>query len=193
MKIDKNEEKRLKQLIKEQAMNYGFQLSSNSIYKSDEKCFYCANYVIVEKRKLVYRIGVKKKIYDDLFWIIMDMMDNLEKDESVRAKGAFVAPLIELDHGTIEFEGDIEDVVSVIIKTIVREIESSMSIIGDVNYYVLHDMKQLYGADVLRSLALIDNGNVDLAKTIAEEHRGKSGFVNEGRDFFARLIDYYQK
>lgn len=193
MKIDKEKEKKLRQHMKAYAIHYGFHVSSNSIYKSDATSFYCGNYVVVEKRKIVYRIGMKKMAYDNLFWSIMDMTENLKKKESIRVNGAFVAPLIELNNGTIEFDEDIESVAHSFIKTIVEEVDAFKNRNEDINTIVLQNTKQFYGADVLRSLALIDKGDIDSAKRLAEEHIGKSGFVNEGKDYFSRLVDFYKE
>ena len=192
MKIDKSAEKELVKLIKKMAKEQGYNAVSNSLYKVKEDIFYCSHFVIVTRQKLVYRIGLKKISYDDLFWNIMDMPENSKQKLSLRATGAFAVPLIETASGTIEFEGDVNVISSVYCDLIKKSEETCSGWVTDVNSFVLGQLDQTYGANVLRSLAYLDRGDKEKAREIAVANIGKSGFVNEGKDYFERLAEKYK-
>ena len=191
MKIDKSVEKELVMLIKKLVKEQGYDAVSKSFYKAKDDIFYCSHYVIVTRQKLVYRIGLKKISYDDLFWNIMDMPENSKQKLSLRATGAFVVPLIEIASGTIEFESDIIEIASIYCNLIKKSEETCSGLVTDVNSFVLEHLDQTYRADVLQSLAYLDKGDKEKARAIAVANIGKSGFVNAGKDYFERLAEKY--
>ena len=58
--------------------------------------------------------------------------------------------------------------------------------------FLFGQLYRTYGANVLRSLAYLDRGEKDTAREFAVANIGKSGFVNEGKDYFKRLAEKYK-
>lgn len=119
------------------------------------------------------------------------MPENSKQKLSLRATGAFAVPLIEIASGTIEFESDVFEISSMYCNLIKRSEETCSGLVTDVNSFVLGHLNQTYGANVLQSLAYLDSGDKEKARAIAIANIGKSGFVNEGKDYFERLAEKY--
>mgnify|MGYP006397172561 CR=1 FL=1 len=135
MKINKQDQKHMLQQIKDISKREGFRSNGNSIYKVIDDNFVHADYLIVESKKIVYRIYIKKYSYDKIFWSILKMDDNLKKNDSLRAIGAFKAPSILIKNGEFEFCNDVEELPERILNEI-KTVISSFLVEQDINKYV---------------------------------------------------------
>lgn len=76
MKINKEQQKILIQKIKMIAKKEGYKVRDQFIFKKIGDNFVNMTYIFIENAKVVFDIGIKKYIYDDIFWEIMDMSEN---------------------------------------------------------------------------------------------------------------------
>lgn len=79
MKLDKNQQKQLINLIYTSSNRRGYKSKKNTIYKVNSNAFIHCDFLIVNSQKLVYRVYIKNYDYDDIFWRIMKMSDNSKK------------------------------------------------------------------------------------------------------------------
>lgn len=189
MKINKEMQKQLMQQIKLHADNKGYKIRSNSLYKLKGDNFIHSDYLIVESKKIIFRIYIKKYSYDNIFWDTMHMNDNKKKNNSLRAIGAFKSPSILIKKSEYEL---IEDVVN-LANQFIEEVEvASANFLAnnEINMYVLNHEE---GQDnkILKCLAYLDMKQYAQANEVAKEalrvgDRGR--FENEGNGFFEWLL-----
>lgn len=96
--MDKNQketEKAILAHLKKESKKQQFKVISNCLYKADNDYFthavYWSHYE-EDQWTLVLRMNTKAYTYDDLFWEIFEMPENINAKESLRANGAFVCP-----------------------------------------------------------------------------------------------------
>lgn len=189
MKISKEMQKQLMQQIKLHADNKGYKIKSNSLYQLKGDKFIHSDYLIVESKKNIFRIYIKKYLYDNIFWDTIHMNDNKKKNDSLRAIGAFKAPSILIKKGEYELSEEIVSLANQFIDEV--EVASANFIANnEINMYVL---KHENGQDnkILKCLAYIDMKQYVQANEVARESlevadRGK--FENEGNSFFEWLL-----
>ena len=68
MKLDKNQQKQLINLIYTSSNRRGYKSKKNTIYKVNSNAFIHCDFLIVNSQKLVYRVYIKNYDYDDIFW-----------------------------------------------------------------------------------------------------------------------------
>ncbi len=194
MKNDKQSQKQFVQQVKEKALNVGYKVSSNSIYKIVGENFVHADYAIVDSKKIVYRLYVKKYSYDNIFWDVMQMEENLKKRDSLRAIGAFKSPSILIKNGEIRFTEDLEKFAEEFI-VLITEVSNSFVKEYQLNEYVI-SQTGFQDEEIMKCLAHIDRNALQEAKRIAcdELSKGNKGrFENEGKGFFELILEYFEK
>ncbi|MCM1553034.1 MAG: hypothetical protein NC092_10115 [Butyrivibrio sp.] len=75
MKLSKEEQRLLLQKIKAAAKKDKYKVCAQSIFKRVGENFVSMPFVFVDRTKVVYYIGIKKYIYDDIFWEIINMSE----------------------------------------------------------------------------------------------------------------------
>lgn len=191
MKIVKELQKNCILLIKEKAVTEGYKTIQNTIYKVDGEYVVFVDYLIVNSKELVYRINVKKKSYDNIFWLVMGMENNIKKGDALRVNGAFAAPAVLISKGSIELIKDIDSVVDSFLQIIKRKLED-FDYVNEIQKCIFSD-EAILDADILRCLEYIDTGLLSKAKDVAREkvQQGETGrFENEGKGFFERVLLY---
>ncbi len=188
MKINKDIEKQLIQQIKLYAQNKKYRIKSNSLYQLKGNNFIHIDYLIVESKKIVFRIYAKKYSYDNIFWHTM-RINNKKINDSLRAVGAFKAPSILIKKGEYELS---EDIVSLANKFIEEVEVSSDNFLenNEINIYVINN-KNGQDNKILKCLAYLDMKQYEQANEVAIEalkagDRGR--FENEGNSFFEWLL-----
>lgn len=182
-------QKQLIQQIKLCANNKGFGIKRNSLYQLKGENFIHSDYLIVESKKIIFRIYMKKYSYDNIFWDIMHMNDNKRRNDSLRAIGAFKAPSILIKKGEYELSEDVADLAHQFIEEV--EVASANFLASnEVNMYVLN---QEEGQDykILKCLAYLDMKQYVQANEIARaalEVGDRGRFENEGNSFFENLL-----
>ncbi len=191
MKIEKQQQKQLIQFIKEIANDMGFEVKENSMYKKIEENFLHTDFLIVNSEKMVYRTYVKKYSYDDIFWKIMNMQENIKKKDSLRAIGAYKSPSILIEKGEILLNDEIAKLAQDFVSH-TCDISNKFIKNYQLNDYIVTKTDLLWG-EILKCIAYIDMGILIEAENIAknEIEKGEKGaFVNEGKGFYEWVIEY---
>lgn len=92
--INKAVQNTIKQVIKKKSCK----IASNCIYEKIKDYFVHAVFFIRftnNQYLLTIRMNIKLYYYDDIFWKVIDMKDNIHQKDSLRANGAYVAPSIQ--------------------------------------------------------------------------------------------------
>ena len=181
-----------------------FKVLSNCVYKVAGDYF--ANDVFwvqcnEDKWTLILRMNIKAYNYDNLFWEIYEMPENINAKESLRDNEAFVCPpfqWIEKSYGVSTLElmhinianaiNDFQNEINKLIKVIKLEC-------GDFNSFVL-SQKNILDEKLLKMIANISENEYSVAKEIACAEIGKGqrgGYRNKGKDIYEYIIEYCNK
>jgi hypothetical protein len=191
VKINKQVQKQFLQQIKDVSIREGFKTNSGSIYKLIGDNFAHVDYLIVESKKIVFRIYVKKYSYDKIFWTILKMDENLKKKDSLRAVGAFRAPSVLIKKGEYDFLEDVFELPERFVSE-VKAVINSFLVDQEINKYIITH-ENLHDNMILKCLAYIDADESSKALLIARkelENGNKGRFENEGKGFFEWLLEY---
>lgn len=193
-------EKDIQKTIKRQGVLKSLKMISNCVYCKMEEFFIYAVYFVQLKNKgyeLVLRINIKPYVYDDLFWELLNMADNNQKD-SLRANGAFACPSLELKEIAYEIVSldSLEELVSNAMLEFKRETELFINQVhkeyGDFNSYIL-EQSGILDERLLKMLAYICNENYSDAMKLATseiELGNRGGYSNEGKDIYKHILNY---
>lgn len=129
------------------------------------------------------------------------MKENFAQKDSFRAKGAFVAPAIEIYQKTYVIP-EVSDVKH-ICECVIRELENQSSdfieqikkIYGDFDSFAVKQTG-IYHGELIKMLAYIHAGNLVAAKKLAEYELlqgNSSGFKNKGMDIYEYIVRYCKK
>lgn len=189
MKLDKNQQKELVNIIRAYAKKNGYKTRSNSIYCIKENAFVHCDYLIINSEKIIYRIYVKEYEYDNIFWEVMQMKENANQNNSLRACGAFKAPSILLKKGEIEltynYEHQAEDFVKLIDECSCDFIKKY-----DIDEYIINNDVGIDN-EILKCLALFHLNKNEEALRIAKDsidNGNKGNYENEGKAFFEWVL-----
>jgi|BioPla2DNA2_1021312.scaffolds.fasta_scaffold119703_1 hypothetical protein len=193
-------EKDIQKTIKRQGVLKSLKMISNCVYCKMEEFFIYAVYFVQLKNKgyeLVLRINIKPYVYDDLFWELLNMADNNQKD-SLRANGAFACPSLELKEIAYEIVSldSLEELVSNAMLEFKRETELFINQVhkeyGDFNSYIL-EQSGILDERLLKMLAYICHENYSDAMKLATseiELGNRGGYSNEGKDIYKHILNY---
>lgn len=202
--IDREIEKMIMTNIKQEAKKQKFKVISNCIYKVVGEYFVYAVFwlqCIEDKWTLFLRMNIKSYNYDNLFWEIFEMPENINAKESLRANGAFAFPSYQWIEKTYEvstlesMQIDIANAINDYQYEVNKLIELIKLEFGDFNSFIL-SQKNIIDENLLKMLANISKDNYSVAKEIAcaEIIMGKrGGFRNKGKDIYEYIIQYCNK
>lgn len=185
MKLDKNQQKKLIDAIYISSNVREYKTKKNTIYRVIDKAFIHCDFLIVNSQKLVYRIYIKNYDYDDIFWEIMQMSSNSNKNDSLRAIGAFKAPSVLLKKGEVDLTEKYEEQAEYLVE-LVDECSHNFMEKYDIDEYVIV-YEDGMDKEVLKCLAYIHMNNIEQAVKIATNsiNDGNRGnYVNCGKAFF---------
>lgn len=201
---NQEEEKSIMTNIKQEAKKQNFKVISNCIYKVEGDYFAYAVFWVQcneDKWTLFLRMNIKAYTYDNLFWEIFEMPENINAKESLRANGAFVCPpfqWIEKSYEVSTLELMQKDIARAI-NDFQNEINKIVEVIkldsGDFNSFIL-SQKNILDEKLLKMIANISNNNYSVAKEIAYAEIGKGqrgGYRNKGKDIYEYIIEYCNK
>lgn len=191
MKIDKQMQKKCISAIKEIAVKDGYKKIQNTIYKVENENIISVDFLIVNSERLIYKITAKKQSFDEIFWKIMRMEENINERFSLRINGAFVAPTVLFYEGDMELSENLDLIAEEFLKKVNKEINLFLET-NNLEEYIFSD-NIVIDKNILRCLSYIDSGLLSEAKKLAEEQllSGNTGrFVNEGRGFFELVLLY---
>ncbi len=192
MKVDKSVQKSCIVLIKEMAKKNGYKSVQSTVYKVDGSNIIFTDYLIVNSDSLVYRTNIKKSSYDEIFWKVLKMEDNISKGDSLKVVGAFAAPSILISRGKINLSNDINEVALEFWQTLFSDVDNFCRN-STVEEHVTSHEKEM-DMKILQCLEYIESKQIGKAIDIAKSQvvlgdRGR--FVNEGKGFFELLISRY--
>lgn len=189
MKIDKNQQKELLNIIRADVRKSGFKIRSNTIYVVKQDGFIHCNFLVVESKKIIYQIYIKDYSYDDIFWNIMHMSENTKKGDSLRACGAFKAPSILIEKGEVELTDQFKELSGFLIEKI-DKCSDEFLLNYNIDDYVIN-FEEGINKEILKCLAYIHMNCSDKAKDIAQNaiaNGNMGGYINEGKTFFEWMI-----
>lgn len=195
MELSKEQQRLLLQKIKAMAKKEEYKICDQFIFKKVDDNFVSMPFVFVDRRKIVYHIGIKKYIYDDIFWEIMNMSENSKERQSLRACGAFKSPYIVLEDDSMEFTEDLDDLAKRLVMRI-KEVVGDFLDRHTIAEYAIENAENIFNGDTLQCIVLVDMGEYERAKEIAKEavrNDEDGGFENLGRTFFQWLLHYLRK
>lgn len=183
-------EKEIHKRIKEQAKNFGYKFRSYSVFKKHGEYFISSNCFVCSLEKAIIHVSVKKLIYDDIFWDVMNMSSNKDQPLSLRAVGAFTAPDITVCRKEIPILSDIDAFVSSFYQLVIDE-STDFLLKNPLDDYIL-SQSDIPRGDTLKCLVYLSRN--DTAAAICEaknaiatgDHLG--GFENEGKGFFDWIL-----
>lgn len=187
--------------IKQEAKKQDFKVISNCIYKVVGDYFANAVFWVQcneNKRTLFLRMNIKAYSYDNLFWEIFEMPENLNAKESLRANGAYVCPPFQWIEKSYEISTselmhlDIAKAINDYQNEINKIVEVIKLECGDFNFFILSQEKIL-DEKLLKMIAYISKTDYSAAKELAcaEIEKGRrGGFKNKGKDIYEYIIEY---
>lgn len=189
MKLSKNQQKLLVNAIRAFLKEKGYKIKSNTIYTVQENAFIHCDFLIVNSQKMIYRIYIKDYEYDNIFWEIMQMKDNVNQNDSLRACGAFKAPSVLLKKGemnlTDRYGEQAEYLVELIDKCSHEFIDEY-----DIDEYII-DNENGMDKEILKCLAYLHMKKKEDAIKIAQKSinsGNKGNYENEGKAFFEWVL-----
>lgn len=189
MKLNKDQQKELFYTIRIKVEKAGYKLKSNTIYVVKKDCLIHCDFLVVDSKKIIYRIYIKAYSYDDIFWDILHMPDNSKKSDSLRACGAFKAPSVLIKKDEVELTDKYDELADFLIEEISKNSNEFLSNYN-VDDYVVNDEKGI-DKEILQCLAYIHMNCSDKAKEIAKNAicvGDKGRFENEDKGFFEWVI-----
>lgn len=118
MKLDKEQKKELRNLIVAYAKKLGYKARQNTIFRVKDAAMVYCDFLVVDSKKLIYRVSIKNYDYDDIFWKIMQMPSNSKEPDSLRAVGAFQAPTITVKTGQMELTDQYEEQAKILVELV---------------------------------------------------------------------------
>lgn len=193
MKINKQLRKEYVKRIQQKAKESGYKAPQYMFYKVKEDNLLYAYFAFTHYGDLGYRLEIKKMSFDNIFWTIMDMEDNIKRGNTLRVNGAFSAPGIFIAGDTIQLTDDIDGIVDSFVDKATGRFAGFLEENDIIDYIFSHE--QISDSETLKCLAYIDLGQISKALNLAEEQIEKGdrgGWVNEDKGFFERILLKYR-
>lgn len=199
MKFNVQERKAIEKEVQAILKGRGYKGRIGQMYRIDKEVYIEFGFFFPTNRIISFDTQVKKYSYDNIYWEIMNMIDNKKMPDSFRAWGAFTACSISIDEQEYMFidkENYIDDIIRIIERLEKRLNEFVAN--NDINEYILSHTDTWDGGDLnygndLKCLAYCDMREYEMAKKVAigELEKGRSGgFVNEGKNFYEWVVEY---
>ncbi|MGG0177578.1 hypothetical protein [Gottfriedia acidiceleris] len=145
--------------------------------------------------------NIKPFCYDDLFWEVFDMRENAKEPMSLRAIGAFVAPIYTInrikivENSLVNIEDDIRQTVIEFIETFTTFINSMENSVDNFNKFIIQQ-SDFYHEELMKILAYLQGGKYKNALNYAYEliSEGDTGpFINGNKGIYEYIVDYCEK
>lgn len=189
MKARRELENEIDKRIKGQAKKFGYKFRSPCAFAKQGEYFISSRCSVRTCEKAIAYVTVKKMVYDDVFWDVMDMPSNKEQPLSLRAVGAFTAPEITVCEREIPISSDLDAFVELYYKIVIEESTRFLQENPLDDYILTHDIK--YHGILLKCLVYLGRNETAAAvceakQAIASGDRG--GFENGGKNFFEWVL-----
>lgn len=200
-KIEKIQEKSMRELAKE----FGLKKRSICLFNKIGEFFvegvYSTNFTDDYEVSISIKCNIKPFCYDDLFWEVFDMRENTNEPMSLRAVGAFVAPIytikrIKIVENSLEnIEDDIRQTVIEFIETFRTFINSMENNVENFNKFIIQQ-SDFYHEELMIMLAYLQSGKYKNALNYAYEliSEGDTGpFINGNKGIYEYIVEYCDK
>lgn len=184
MKIDKQLRKEYVKRIQQKAKESGYKAPQYMFYKIQEDDLLYGFFTFVSSGELVYHLEAKKMSFDNIFWKIMDMEDNMKRSNTLRVNGAFVSPGVSISNGKIPLTEDIDGISNDFIDKATKDFAVFCENNDIIDY--IFSGKQVLALETLKCLAYIDSGQESKAVELATKQieKGDTGrFVSANKGF----------
>jgi hypothetical protein len=183
--------KEVQNIIKQVSKKKSCKIVSNCIYEKIYDYFvHGVIFVRFINNQYLLTVGMNIKLYnyDDIFWNVIDLKDNIHQKDSLRANGAFVAPSIQWKEKTYIIANTtcIEQICSNLVDDFKYEgrsfIEKIISEYNNFDSFALHQ-SGILDEKLIKILANINKKMYADAETIAQSelNQGHGGrFQNKG-------------
>lgn len=200
-KIIKDKEKQIKQLLKQYAKEYGYKISSNTVFKKNDNFFVHSVWFLRyadDTLNMVVWNYIKPYYYDNIFWEIFKMLDNINSKDSLRANGAFAFPSIKISEkyfeidNQIETEKHIQKLFEYITQVHNKAISSVDNNVTKFNHTIL-EQKGYLREELIKAIANIQLGDYKKALHIVEKeisYNKRGGFINNDKDIYCYIEEY---
>ena len=197
-------EKVITTTIKQEAKKQHFKVISNCIYKAVGDYFVNAVFWVEcneDKWSLFLRMNIKSYHYDNLFWEIFDMPENINMKESLRANGAYVCPFFQWNEKSYEIshlesmQMDIASAISEFQNEVNKFVEVIKSEYGNFDSFII-SQNNILDEELLKMIANISKGDMSVAYEMARaevEQGNRGGYRNKGKDIYEYIIEYCNK
>lgn len=203
MKITRKElNKNIKIAIKNQIKKYGYRTRGNVLYKKSDNYFISILLAAtgINNNLINIRGTIKPYFFDDIFWTVFEMQENINQPMGLRADGAFAVRGLQIcnQYKEVEDYSDVEEYVRKLLEECNAEIMKVINEVGDdfkkfINYSKDIEDPGLYEYVLSKMLLDIKEGNYlgarDLAIYELENHRN-GGFKNEGKYIYEYIVDF---
>lgn len=189
MKISKEQEKELCKAFKPVFRKHNYKTRLGRYFSKQGNSFIIVLMSIMKHEIIDYRIEIKEYVYDDIFWKIMQMPENSEEPDSLRAVGAFRAPSMLIKQGQLDITEKYEELAELFISDIEKSVQEFIEQYN-LDDYALNNAKG-WNNKTLRCLAYIHQGKIYEAKKLAQYYidcGDEGGFKNAGKFFFEWLL-----
>ena len=199
----KKYEQEIKLIVKPLLKKYGYKSYSNAYFFKKENDYFIHGLYDVRyldgRLELAFYGWLKKYSYDNLFWEIINMSDNVNTPDRFRANGAFVCPSYDIVIDAYEIDGSLS--VEELLDKMINSVEmKAYSIIekNDFLSYIEDNPPKIIdeGYKTLTIISYIESGKIKEAYHLAksEHERGViGGFINEEKTFNEWAMEYCLK
>lgn len=202
--MDKNSretEKAILASLRKKSKKQKFKVISNCLYKVENDYFIHAVYwshYEGNQWTLVLRMNIKAYKYDDLFWRVFEMPENIIAKESLRANGAFVCPSFNWAEKSYEINSlesmqkDVENAIDDFQLEIDQFKEKIKIEYDDFSSFIL-SQTDILDEMLLKMIAHIARKDYLNAKELAcaEIESGQiGGYKNKGKDIYEYIVEY---
>lgn len=203
MKITRKElDKNIKIAIKGEVKKYGYKTRGNVLYKKSDGYFISILLAAtgINNNLINVRGTVKPYFFDDIFWTVFQMQENLKQPMGLRADGAFSVRGLQIynQYKEVEDYNDVEGYVETLLEKCDAEIMKVINEVGDdfrkfIDYSKDVEDPGLYEYILSEMLLEIKEGNYLEARNLAinelKNHR-HGDFKNQGKYIYEYVIDF---
>ena len=203
MKITRKElDKNIKIALKSQVKKYRYKTRGNVLFKKSDDYFISILFAAtgVNNNLINVRGTVKPYFFDDIFWTVFQMQENLNQPMGLRADGAFAVrglqifnqyKEIEDYNGVEEYVGKLLDMCDVEIMNVINEVGNNFRKFINCSKEV--EDPGLYDYVLGEMLVYIKEENYLKARNLAvnelENHR-YGDFKNQGKYIYEHVVDF---
>ena len=190
MKAKRDLNNEIDKRIKGQAKSFGYKFRSPCAFAKQGEYFISSFCSVMTLEVAIVHIAVKKLIYDDIFWDVMNMSSNKDQPLSLRAVGAFTAPGIIVCRKEVPIFSDLDAFVESFYQTVIDESTRFLQE-NPLNDYILSHEVEPWGGTLKCLVHLSCNdisSAISEAKTAIASGDHDGGFVNEGKGFFDWIL-----